>query len=105
MLLAFNTNSMKAALINHEKVTDALGNTVEIKIWKLPAKTKDIPHGYKYSLAYIVGGRRVIGYDNHEGKGDHAHYLSKEKLYRFTDVDKLVRDFIADIKRYSGGIK
>ena len=24
----------------------------------------DKPHGYKYSLVYIVKGERVIGYDN-----------------------------------------
>jgi hypothetical protein len=94
---------MKASLIKHEKVTDELGNTVEIKVWKLPLITKEKPHGYKYSLAYIVEGRRIIGYDNAEGKGDHAHYLAKERSYHFTDVDKLIGDFIADIERYSGG--
>jgi len=56
---------MKAALIRHDKVTDELGNTVEIKLWKIPP-TPDKPQGYKYSLAYIVAGERVIGYDNSE---------------------------------------
>ena len=34
-------------------------------------RNMDKPHGYRYSLAYIVDGERVIGYDNGEGKGDH----------------------------------
>jgi len=53
---------MKAALIKHDKVTDELGNTVEIKLWKI-SPTPDKPQGYKYSLAYIVSGERAIGYD------------------------------------------
>jgi len=44
---------MKAALIKHDKVTDELGNTVEIKLWKIPP-TLDKPQGYKYFLAYII---------------------------------------------------
>ena len=28
------------------------------------------------SFVYIVKGKRVIGYDNAEGKGDHRHYTS-----------------------------
>ena len=54
---------MKSTLIRHDKVTDELGNTVEIKLWKVP-QTPDKPKGYKYSLVYIVEGKRVIGYGN-----------------------------------------
>ena len=49
---------MRAKLIRHDKVIDKLGNTVEIKMWKLPKATKDKPHGYKYSLFYIVDDER-----------------------------------------------
>ncbi|WP_461833403.1 toxin-antitoxin system TumE family protein [Desulfothermus sp.] len=49
---------------------------VEIKIWKVK-KTQDKPQGLKYSLVYIEKGKRIIGYDNAEGKGDHRHYWIK----------------------------
>lgn len=47
------------------------------------------PHGYKYSFVYVVKGKRVIGYNNAEGKGDHRHYGDKEEVYTFKSVDKL----------------
>jgi hypothetical protein len=31
-----------------------------LRLWKLVAPKEDKPHGYRYSLAYIVGGERVI---------------------------------------------
>ncbi|KJU82541.1 hypothetical protein MBAV_005265 [Candidatus Magnetobacterium bavaricum] len=73
---------MRAKLILHDKGIDDTGNIVEIKLWKtLPSKDK--PHGYKYSLAYIVDGIRVIGYDNSEQKGDHKHINNVTEAYRF----------------------
>jgi hypothetical protein len=91
---------MKAELVAHQKVTDEQGNTVEIKIWQLVVITDDKPHGYRYSLAYIVDGQRVVGYDNGEGKGDHRHYQGREEPYHFESIDRLFDDFYADIRRY-----
>ena len=65
----------------------------------MPEPTKDKPHGYKYSLVYIVNGERVIGYDNTEDKGDHRHYKNKEEPYEFKNIDKLFEDFYQDIRR------
>ena len=90
---------MAAELIRHDKVTDGLGNTVEIKLWRIPP-TPDKPQGYKYSLVYIVSGQRVIGYDNSERKGDHRHYGDREEPYSFTTLRQLADDFLADIERY-----
>lgn len=89
---------MKAGLIEHVKTTDELGNTIEVTIWKV-SKSKDKPHGYKYSLVYIVDDKRVIGYDNAEGKEDHRHYGNKEEIYEFKSIDKLFNDFYQDIRR------
>ena len=91
---------MKATLVLHQKVTDEQGNTVEIKLWRLAGANTDKPHGYRYSLAYIVHGDRVIGYDNGEGKGDHRHYRGKEEPYHFESIDRLFDDFYADIRRH-----
>ena len=90
---------MKAVLIRHDKVTDEQGNTVEIKLWKIPP-TPDKPKGYKYSLAYIVDGKRVIGYDNSEQKGDHRHHESLEVPYAFSSLRQLAEDFMADVQRF-----
>lgn len=94
---------MKAELIKYIKTIDELDNTIEIKIWQLPKSTEDKPHGYKYSLVYIAGGERVIGYDNSEGKGDHRHYGKLEKSYEFKNIDRLFEDFYKDIEKYKGG--
>ncbi len=90
---------MKAGLVYHEKKYIAENTFREIKIWRVP-KSEDKPHGYKYSLVYIVDGKRVIGYDNAEGKGDHRHYRGKEYPYKFHGLDKLWKDFMNDIKQF-----
>ncbi len=87
---------MKANLIYHVKEIDASGDIIEIKIWQVP-KSKDKPHGIKYSLAYIREGERVVGYDNAEGKGDHKHAGDREMPYKFKNVDQLFADFYQDI--------
>lgn len=61
--------------------------------------TEDKPHGYKYSLVYVVDGERVVGYDNAEVKGDHRYYKDKEEPYKFRDIDKLFEDFYNDVRR------
>jgi len=86
-------------LVKHEKVTDELGNMVEIKLWRIPP-TPDKSHGFKYSLVYIVAGRRVIGYDNGERKGDHRHYSDREEPYVFVSLRRLVDDFLADVENF-----
>ncbi len=77
--------------------------SVEIKIWQLPESTEDKPHGYKYSLVYLVDNERVIGYDNAEGKGDHRHYGKIEKPYEFKGIEKLLEDFYKNVEKYKGG--
>lgn len=93
---------MKARLVRHTKVIEDNGNIVEVKMWQV-TPTADKPHGYKYSLAYIVKGRRVIGYDNSEAKGDHRHYREQEEPYRFKNIRTLAKDFFRDIVRFKEG--
>jgi hypothetical protein len=47
---------------------------------------------------YILGGKRVIGYDNAEGKRDHRHYYDKEMPYEFKNIKKLFEDFYRDLR-------
>ncbi|ODS33681.1 MAG: hypothetical protein SCARUB_01201 [Candidatus Scalindua rubra] len=90
---------MKAESIYTHKRIHPNGDIVEVKVWKV-ARSMDKPHGFKYSLAFIRGGKRVVGYDNAERKGDHRHYKDKEYPYTFEDVDKLFKDFFEDIRRF-----
>ena len=88
--------SPKATLIIHDKQTDELGNTVEIKLWKVPPDSER-KHGVKYSLVYIAYGRRVVGYDNERGKGDHKHIDGIEVAYNFVSPRQLNADFLTDV--------
>jgi hypothetical protein len=58
---------MKAELIFHRRNVESNGDIVEMKMWRVPV-SKERPQGVKYSLVYIKGGERIVGYDNAEGK-------------------------------------
>ena len=74
--------SMKAELLHHTKKVNPDGDIIEIKIWKVPV-SDDKPFGVKYSLVFVRDGKRVICYDNAEGKGDHKHIGDRELPYNF----------------------
>ena len=59
---------MPTQLIFYRKNIGADGDIVEMNIWEVP-RSRKTPEGLKYSLVYIRGGKRLIGYDNAEGKG------------------------------------
>jgi hypothetical protein len=46
---------------------------------------------------------REIGYDNERGKGDHKHFRDIETSYGFETVEKLIADFLSDVKTLRGG--
>ena len=93
---------MSADLIFHRKNIEPNGDIVEMKILKVP-HSKDKLHGLKYSLVYIREGRRIIGYDNAERKGDHRHYKEHVSLYQFKDVETLIKDFYGDVEKIKRG--
>ncbi len=73
----------------------------ELVLWQLQSPLPGSNHRFKYRLAYVVRGECVLRYDNEAGKGDHRHYASKESSYAFTDPDKLIAAFLADIARWN----
>jgi hypothetical protein len=89
----------KASLIENRKLLLASGAIVQIRIWLLPAATPERPHRLKYSLFYGRPGERIIGYDNETGKGDHRHYRDREEPYAFSNLERLVADFEADVRK------
>ena len=90
---------MKAARIFYDRAVLADGAIVEMTIWQLPHVTAQRPHGLKYSLFYGREGKRIVGYDNELGKGDHKHIGDIETRYRFVSVEKMVADFLVDVER------
>ena len=86
-----------------ERVILAEDRRVEGVIWRVPKPVPPSRHPYKYRLVYIVGGLRVVGYDNERGKGDHRHFGNAETAYVFTTVSALLADFQIDIARWNDG--
>ena len=87
----------RATLVLHEKQVDDVGSIIEIKIWSVPPGSL-YPHGVKYSLVYIRGGKRALGYDNAHGH-DHRNYPGESQPYRFKNMRTLLRDFRRDLNR------
>ena len=73
------------------------GGTVEIVIWRLPEPVPPCTHTYKYRMVFVQDGRRIVGFDNERGKGDHRHLHGVESPYRFVDVKTLPADFWREV--------
>ena len=93
---------MKAKRLFYDKATLPDGSIVEMVIWQLPQANAERSHGLKYSLFYGRDGKRIVGYDNELGKGDHKHVGLKESRYRFVSVEKLLADFLSDVETAKG---
>jgi hypothetical protein len=87
---------MAADLVIHTKEIKE-DEIVEIKVWRVP-RTKNMPDGVKISVVYVKNGKRLIGYDNAEGKGYHRHFMDLEETYQFSDVQTLLEDFKRDTR-------
>jgi len=93
---------MPAVLAFHDKQVLPDGAIVEMKICQLPAQVPGSAHRLKYSLYYGLDGTRLVGYDNERGKGDHRHIGGHQEPYSFQSVEKLVADFLADVRGLRG---
>jgi len=90
---------MKAQLLLDHKTVDVTGAILQLKIWSVPESVPPTTHGFKYRLVYIRDGRRIVGFDNERGKGDHMHLEGTELPYRFLDLEHLIEDFIAEVNK------
>lgn len=90
----------EATLILKSKMAHA-GGVVEMVVWALPKPVPPSSHAFKYRLVFARDGRRVLGYDNERGKGDHKHLGDSQTAYRFKDIDTLIADFVADVEKHS----
>ncbi len=74
------------------------GDIIHMRIWRVPEPVPPSEHGFKYSLFFGGKGRRVVGFDNERGKGDHCHIDGIERRYRFPGIEQLIDDFIAAVE-------
>ena len=88
---------MKATRLFYDKAVLPDGAIVEMVIWRVPKPVPPSSHGLKYRLFYGRDSQRIVGCDNERGKGDHRHVAGREHRYRFTTVEQLVADFLADV--------
>ncbi|MGV3492128.1 MAG: toxin-antitoxin system TumE family protein [Devosia sp.] len=90
----------KAILVLKDKQILPDGYIREIRIWELPAPVPGSTHRYKYRLFFGSRGRRLIGYDNERGKGDHRHHDGEELPYVFVGLATLMADFAREIDEW-----
>jgi hypothetical protein len=90
--------TVKATLIYRFEQDYDDGAMVRMVIWKVSAPVPPSAHPYKYRLVYLEGGKRVVGFDNERGKGDHRHAGKHESPYIFVNVETLISDFVAAVK-------
>jgi hypothetical protein len=94
---------MSAILLHRSRFIYPYGALREMVLWQVP-RTQHHPSGLKYRLYYgSPGGKCLVRYDNERGKNDHRHVgEGLEEPYAFRNVERLVEDFLTDIKRLRG---
>lgn len=78
------------------------GEMIELRAWSVP-RSATKPEGIKYSMVYIdVYGRRILGYDNGEGKGHHRHFGDGETHFEFENLEALRLKFLDEVSSLRG---
>ena len=90
---------MKASLLVRERVPFGDDSFADLVLWQVPQPLPGSSHPYKYRLAYVQRGECVLRYDNEAGKGDHRHTRTREYTYVFESPEKLIQDFLREVKR------
>ena len=93
---------MKATRAFYDRGEYPDGAIVEMTIWVVAKSVPGSAHAFKYSLFYGYPGKRLVGYDNERGKGDHRHIKDRQERYVFSSVEKLVADFLTDVRNLRG---
>ena len=91
---------MKARLLFDRRVAVSETAFAELVLWEVPTPVRGSAHNYRYRLAFVVREDCVLRCDNEAGKGDHVHRGERERPYHFTNSDRLVADFFADIRKW-----
>ena len=89
---------MKAKLVIRERIVFADSSLVEMVVWRVPRPVPPSRHSFKYRLVYIVAGKRMLGYDNERGKGDHRLIFGAEESIEFSSIDDVLKRFVAEVE-------
>lgn len=92
--------NMDAVLIYRQKELIADTYVMESVIWRVPTPVSGSRHLYKYRLYFGTVGRRIVGYDNERGKGDHWHLDGEERPYAFASISQLQLDFESEVQSW-----
>ncbi len=92
---------MKATLLAKTRIVYSQRAFAELVLWRLPAAVIGSVHPFKYRLVYVIDGKCVVRYDNEVEKGDHCHFGTIQRRYRFTTPEQLLADFQLDIARWN----
>lgn len=100
--MGYSMHHTGARLILRYKRIHEDGEIVELKAWAVPRSAAK-PEGLKYSMVYIdASGRRILGYDNAEGKGHHRHVGDVETPFTFESLEALRLKFLDEVSRLRG---
>ena len=92
--------NVRARLLYHHKRLYDDGAILEARVWELEKTISGSEHKFKYRLYYGYPGRRLVGYDNERGKGDHRHIGECEEDYVFATLEQLLEDFRRDVENW-----
>jgi hypothetical protein len=87
---------VRADLVYREKRSH-VGGIVEMVVWRVPEPVPPSEHPFKYRLVFVRKGKRLVGYDNERGKGDHRHIGETQSPYVFVSEEHLLEDFWRDV--------
>jgi hypothetical protein len=90
---------MKAKILYKHRENFDDGAIMEVVIWRLPRPVSGSSHSFKYRLFYGYAGKRLIGYDNERGKGDHRHRGNEEFPFEFGTPETLIDIFLNEVSR------
>ena len=100
--MGYSMHHTKARLLFRWRFDYEDGEIVEVKAWEVPLSAVR-PEGLKYSMVYIdANGRRILGYDNAEGKGHHRHMGDDEAPFKFESLEALMLQFLDEVSRLRG---
>ena len=92
----------KAKLVYKNKIISN-NRICEMVIWKLLEKNIGGSYTINYHLYYGDNcGNCLIRYDNEHEKLNCRHHKKRKEKYIFVSVEKLIEDFLNDIKRNKG---
>ena len=100
--MGYSMHHKKARLLFRRKRRYGDGEIIEMRAWLVP-RSPTKPEGIKYSLVYIdASGRRILGYDNADGKGHHRHVGDAETPSLFVSLEALTLQFLDEVDRLRG---